>query len=60
ITLWRPFFCDWGNGLWQCCGFISAVGHIAGFCLKTGEKRVISHHSKVELFEETYIDGLGI
>lgn len=46
--------------LWQHCGWYSAVYHICGFCLQTGEKRVIAHVAKVIPFEEQYLDGLGI
>ena len=46
--------------VWQHCGWYSAVFHICGFGLVTGEKRVISCHAFVSLFEEIYYGGLGI
>lgn len=46
--------------LWQHCGWYSAVNHICGLCLQTGEKRIISHVSRVEIFEEEFLGGLGI
>ena len=39
--------------VWQHCGWYSAVCHICGLGLNTGEKRVISCHSFVTLLEET-------
>ena len=51
----------WGDGkLYQHCGWVTAVPHVAGFCLSTGEKRTISFHSEVTLFEDFYWDGAGI
>ena len=52
----------WFDGqLWQHCGWYSAVAHIAALSLRTGEKRVISrHNTTVQLYEDTFWDGLGI
>ena len=45
---------------WEHCGWYSAVYHICGFGIRTGEKRVISCHAYVIPLEEIYFDGLGI
>ena len=46
--------------LWQHCGWYSAVEHICGFCLRTGERKVIAHVEPVVRFVETFEAGLGI
>lgn len=51
----------WLSGqLWQHCGFYSAVGHVCGFNLQTGERKVVSRHAVVVLFEDLFTGGLGI
>ncbi|MDO8530271.1 MAG: hypothetical protein Q7S10_02595 [bacterium] len=54
------FYCGGFPGLWQHCGWYSAVQHIAAFNLFTGEKRIIAHVCKVQLFEESFSNGAGI
>jgi hypothetical protein len=64
IEAWQMFYGDrfycGFPGLWQHCGWYSAVNHIAALNLSTGEKRIIAHVSKVKLFEDLFLDGLGI
>lgn len=51
----------WYEGyVWQHCGWTTAVYHLCGLNLQTGEKRVISCHALVEPFQELFHEGLGI
>ena len=49
-----------GGELFQHCGWCTAVYHIYGFSLETGEERVVSCHAQVCSFRDTYLDGGGI
>lgn len=63
LEAWQLRFGDrfWCMGqLWQHCGWYSAAYHIRGYCLQTGERRIIGNAMEVEIFSDKFIHGAGI